>query len=97
MNFHTNKKVINNLNKKSLKRFARGSKGFNFESTHITDMKKNKQIDHTPWLLLYSWSIKIGQWKEEFIAPIKIKKHGRKEISVFRYGLDCIRENYTIQ
>ena len=66
------------------------TKGFNFESTHITDMKKISKL-----IILiavtYSWSIKIGRWKE-CIDPIRIKKHGRKEISTFRYGLDCIRE-----
>jgi hypothetical protein len=66
------------------------TKGFNFESTHLTDMEKiSKMI--IVIAIAYSWSIKIGEWKNS-IEPIKIKKHGRKEISIFRYGLDCIRE-----
>jgi len=66
------------------------TKGFNFESTHITDMKKiSKMI--VLIAVTYSWSIKIGEWKDN-IEPIKIKNNGRKEISIFRYGLDCIRE-----
>jgi hypothetical protein len=66
------------------------TKGFNFESTHLTDMKKiSKMVILIA--VAYSWSIKTGEWKNS-IEPIKIKKHERKEISIFRYGLDCIRK-----
>jgi hypothetical protein len=66
------------------------TKGFNFESTHITDMAKiSKMIVLIS--ITYSWSIKVGEWKEK-IEPVKIKNNGRREISIFRYGLDCVRE-----
>jgi hypothetical protein len=66
------------------------TKGFNFESTHLTDMHEiSKMI--VLIAVAYSWSLKIGEWKDS-IESIRIKKHGRKEISIFRYGLDCIRE-----
>jgi hypothetical protein len=66
------------------------TKGFNFESTHLTDMEKISKMVILIGIT-YSWSIKIGEWKNS-IEPIKVKKHRRKEISIFRYGLDCIRE-----
>jgi len=66
------------------------TKGFNFESTHITDMEKIKKMVVVIGIA-YVWSVKAGEWLEK-IEPIKIKKHGRKEISIFRYGLDFIRE-----
>ena len=36
-------------------------------------------------------SLPTGEWRHQQKA-IKIKKHGRKAISFFRYGLDLIRE-----
>lgn len=39
----------------------------------------------------FCWAYKVGEWRNEQKA-IKIKKHGRKEVSVFRYGLDFLRD-----
>ena len=64
------------------------SKGFNFEDTHITDYERIKKL----FVLLsiaFCWAHKTGEWRHE-IRPIKIKKHGRPAISLFRYGLDYI-------
>lgn len=64
------------------------SKGFNFEDTHITDYDRIKKL----FVLLavaFCWSHKTGEWRHEH-RPIKIKKHGRPAISIFRYGLDYI-------
>jgi len=65
------------------------TKGFNFEDTHLKDRDR---ISNIIVLLAigFCWCHKIGEWCHE-IEPIKIKKHGRKAISLFRYGLDFIR------
>ena len=34
----------------------------------------------------------IGEWRDEHQEPIKVKKHGRLAKSLFRHGLDFIRE-----
>lgn len=66
------------------------SRGFRFESTHMTDPERiNKLV--ALLAIAFSWCHIIGEWRHEN-APIKIKKHGRKAISLFRYGLDYIRE-----
>ena len=39
--------------------------------------------------IAFCWAHKTGEWQHE-IKPIKIKKHGRPAISLFRYGLDFI-------
>lgn len=65
------------------------SRGFNFEETHITDRKKIKKLI----VLLaigFCWAHKTGEWRCENEKQIKLKKHGRKEKSIFRYGLDLI-------
>ena len=65
------------------------TRGFNFESTHITNLHK---IDTMLSVLTiaFSWAYKIGEWKNE-ISPIKLKKHQRRSVSIFRYGLDFLR------
>lgn len=63
-------------------------RGFNFEDTHITDYERIKKL----FVLLsiaFCWAHKTGEWRHEH-RPIKIKKHGRPAISLFRYGLDYI-------
>ena len=65
------------------------SRGFNFEETHITDRNKIKKLI----VLLaigFCWAHKTGEWRCANEGQIKLKKHGRKEKSIFRYGLDLI-------
>jgi hypothetical protein len=66
------------------------SKGFNFEDTHIT---KPECIEKLLVLLTiaFCWAHKTGEWRHEQ-KPIEIKKHGRKAVSYFRYGLDVLRD-----
>jgi hypothetical protein len=65
------------------------TRGFRFESTHLT---KADRIDKYVALLAitFCWCHLNGEWRH-VQSPIKIKKHGRKEISLFRYGLDWLR------
>jgi len=66
-------------------------RGFNFEDTHLTDLERVKKL--TALLsIAFCWAHKTGQWRHQEIEPIKIKTHGRPAKSLFRYGLDFIRE-----
>ena len=38
----------------------------------------------------FCWAHKTGEWRCANEGQIKLKKHGRKEKSIFRYGLDLI-------
>jgi hypothetical protein len=40
-------------------------------------------------MIAFVWCYKVGIFMNE-IRPIKIKKHGRKAKSIFKYGLDYI-------
>lgn len=65
------------------------SSGFNFEDTHLHNLDRLYKM----MILLaiaYSWAIRIGEIKNN-IVPIKIKNHGRREFSFFRYGLQVIQ------
>lgn len=65
------------------------SQGFDFETTHLVDRDK---IDKIIVLLAiaFLWVRLAGEWLSEQ-KTIEIKKHGRKAISIFRYGLDYLR------
>lgn len=65
-------------------------RGFNFENTRMTFPER---IDKLIALLAvaFAWCHIVGEWRNER-RKIKIKKHGRKETSIFRYGLDYMRQ-----
>jgi len=69
------------------------SRGFYFESTHITDLDRLAKL--TAVLAIgFVWAHKVGEWKAK-IKPIiwkQFHKQKRPQHSYFRYGLDYIRE-----
>jgi hypothetical protein len=66
-------------------------RGFNFEDTHITDQERIKKL-LALLAIAFCWAHKTGEWQHEECDPIKIKKHGRPSVSLFRYGLDYLIE-----
>ena len=64
------------------------TRGFNFEDTHFKNLEKIKKLI-VIISIAYLWSILVGLWLDAE-RPIKIKTHGRKAISVFRYGFDYL-------
>jgi hypothetical protein len=66
------------------------SRGFNFESTHMTEPDRISKLVAL-LAIAFSWCHMTGEWLHNQKA-IMIKKHGRKAISIFRYGLDKLRE-----
>lgn len=66
------------------------SSGFNMESTHVTDPKRLETILSLITIAFF-WAYKTGEWLlNKGIEKIRIKKHGRREKSIFRIGLDYI-------
>ncbi len=69
------------------------SRGFCLESTHFTDSERLSKL-----LALMSfalcWAIKTGDWLSSH-RPLKVKKHGRQQASIFRYGFDYLRSIVT--
>ena len=66
------------------------TRGFDFESTHMTEPKRIQKLVAL-LAITYCWCIYTGEWLNSR-KQIKVKKHGRKENSIFRYGLDELRE-----
>jgi hypothetical protein len=62
------------------------SSGFNFEDTHLIDeMRINKLIALAS--VAFVWVYLVGIFKNNNGNPIKIKKHGRRAYSLFKFGL----------
>lgn len=65
------------------------TRGFCLESTHFTDDYRLRKLVALLSLAL-CWAFLTGLWLHHN-KPLKIKPHGRREKSLFRYGLDYIR------
>jgi len=65
------------------------SSGFNIEDTHVTDLERLEKL-FSLTMIAFVWCYKIGDYLDENIQKIKIKKHGRRAVSVFKYGLDYL-------
>lgn len=65
------------------------SSGFNIEDTHVTDLDRLEKL-FSLTMIAFIWCYKIGDFLDEFIQRIVIKKHGRRAVSVFKYGLDYL-------
>jgi hypothetical protein len=64
-------------------------RGFNFEDTFLTELERiNKLV--ALLVITFSWAHLVGEWLCS-IKPLKIKKHGPKEKSIFRYRLDHLQ------
>lgn len=61
------------------------SSGFNIEDTHLKDIDRINKL-FAIVIVAFVWAYKIGIYLNT-ISPIKVKKHGRKAKSLFKYGL----------
>lgn len=66
-------------------------RGFNLEDTRVTDRARIKRLLVVP-VVAFCWAHKVGEWRHE-AKPITVKKHLRPAKSIFRYGLDWLRDN----
>jgi Transposase DDE domain. len=65
------------------------TRGFHFESTHITRLERIDRL--LAYLAIaFCWAHLTGEWLVEQ-KPIRMKKHQRPAKSIFRCGLDYLR------
>ena len=64
-------------------------RGFCFEDTYLTHLSRIEKLVFV-LSIAFCWSYLVGEAKEEE-APVKMKSHGRKAKSTFRYGFDELR------
>jgi hypothetical protein len=65
------------------------TRGFCLESTHFVHAQRLSKLVALMTLAL-CWAVKMGEWLHQQ-RPIKLKKHGRRAKSIFRYGFDHLR------
>lgn len=65
------------------------SRGFDLEQTHLIHEDRIEKLIAFLAIAL-SWAHLLGEWMDQH-SPLKIKNHGRKEKSLFRYGLDHLQ------
>jgi len=62
--------------------------GFNIEDTHLSDIERVSKLLALV-LIAFAWVYRVGIHLD-ILKPIKIKKHGRRAKSLFKYGLNYI-------
>ncbi|EKU65658.1 transposase, IS4-like family protein [Acinetobacter baumannii Naval-113] len=65
-------------------------RGFNLENTRLTDPRRVKKLIAVV-AISFCWCYLTGEWQHDQKKAIKIKKHGRLSMSLFRYGLDYVQ------
>lgn len=70
------------------------SRGFDLEETNVTEPGR---IENLMGLLALSfmWCRLVGEQRMRWDGPIPRKTHGRRQWSVFRYGLDMLTEAFS--
>jgi len=68
---------------------AMKSSGFDIEKTHLNQIDRIEKLVCLV-MIAFVWCYKVGIYLDKFILPIKLKKHGRKAKTIFKYGLDKI-------
>lgn len=64
--------------------------GLNLENTRLTDPRRVKKLIAV-LAISFSWCYLTSEWQHDQKKTIKIKKHGRLSMSLFRYGLDYVQ------
>jgi hypothetical protein len=65
------------------------SRGFRLEETHLVHPERLKKLIAL-LALAFCWAHIIGEWLTR-LQPLKLKKHGRLAVSIFRHGFDHLR------
>ena len=66
------------------------SRGFDLESTHMTDLDRMDKLMGI-LALAFAWCLIVGHWKYGESSLLPLNKHGRPAKSLFRLGLDMLR------
>jgi hypothetical protein len=65
-------------------------RGFCLEATHVMEAERLSKL-LALLAVAFCWAFVVGEWLAT-VAPLKLKKHGRAAVSLFRRGLDWLRQ-----
>jgi hypothetical protein len=63
---------------------------FNLEDTHVTNLEPSERL-FALLVIALAWVVLVGEFVSS-LKRLKLKYHGSSERSVFRVGLDCLRQ-----
>lgn len=66
------------------------TRGFNLEGSHITSKERSERLFGLLVIALV-WAVRVGELISR-VNPLRLKTHGSPVRSVFRRGLDCVRQ-----
>ena len=66
------------------------TRGFNLEDTHITNLERSERL-FALLVIALAWVVLVGEFVSS-LKRLKLKNNGSPERSVFRVGLDCLRQ-----
>lgn len=66
-------------------------RGFDLEATHLSDGERVLKLVGL-LALACAWMYRVGEFVARTLRPIAVKAHGRRAQSIFRHGLDHMRE-----
>lgn len=64
-------------------------RGFCLEATHVTETERLSKL-LALLAVAFCWAFMVGEWLSA-VEPLKVKKHGRAAVAIFRRGLDWLR------
>lgn len=67
------------------------SSGFDIEGSHVRIHERMSNL-FSIIMIAYVWCYLVGIYIHENVKPIKVLKHGRRAVSLFKYGLDYISQ-----
>lgn len=67
------------------------SSGFDIEGSHVRIHERMSSL-FSIIMIAYVWCYLVGIYIHENVKPIKVLKHGRRAVSLFKYGLDYISQ-----
>jgi hypothetical protein len=70
------------------------SRGFDLEATNLTDPRRVERLIGL-LALAFNWTRLVGDRRARREGPPPVKTHGRRERSLFRYGLDRLQNILT--
>ena len=65
------------------------SSGFDIEGSHVRDQSRMSNL-FAIIMMAYVRCYLVGIYINENIKPLAVLKHGRRAVSLFKYGLDYI-------
>jgi len=71
------------------------SSGFDIENTHSQEIEKLEKLINLV-MIAFVWCYIVGDYLDQHVKSIAIKKHGHRPKSVFKYGLEYISNSLLI-